>query len=67
MVIVEIEKNNEKAKTSFLGEHRWKEILQAPTLEERERVTRVFPCFHTNNRSVVKDGMRVALPILALF
>ncbi|KAK0246192.1 hypothetical protein EDD85DRAFT_803374 [Armillaria nabsnona] len=56
MVIVEIEKNNEKAKTSFLGEHRWKEILQVPTLEERERVTRVFPCFHTNNRSVVKDG-----------
>ncbi|KAK0465513.1 uncharacterized protein EV420DRAFT_963514 [Desarmillaria tabescens] len=62
MVIVEIEKNNAKGKASFLGEHRWKEFLLAPTPEERERVTRVFPCFHTNNRSVVKDGWhRVAV------
>ncbi|KAK0198789.1 hypothetical protein F5146DRAFT_1020978 [Armillaria mellea] len=56
MVIVEIEKNNQNAKTRFLGEHRWREILRGPTLEEQERFTQVFPCFHTNNRSVVKDG-----------
>ncbi|KAG7452167.1 uncharacterized protein BT62DRAFT_287146 [Guyanagaster necrorhizus] len=62
MVIVEVEKNNTKGKASFLGEHRWKELLLAPTPEERDRVTRVFPCFHTNNRSVVKDGWhRVAV------
>ncbi|KAK0233567.1 hypothetical protein IW262DRAFT_1331113 [Armillaria fumosa] len=63
MVIVEInrpEKEKEKAdaklKARFLGEHRWKEILRAPALEEQERVTRVFPCVLKNNRSVVKDG-----------
>lgn len=52
----EVEKAYVKLKVRFLGEHRWKEILRAPTLEERERVTRVFPCVHQSNRSVVKDG-----------
>ncbi|KAK0481782.1 hypothetical protein IW261DRAFT_1592838 [Armillaria novae-zelandiae] len=58
MVIAEIkkEKENAYAKARFLGEHRWNEILRRPTLEERERVTQVFPCSHNNNRSVVKDG-----------
>ncbi|KAF9029987.1 hypothetical protein BDZ89DRAFT_1064955 [Hymenopellis radicata] len=56
-IIIEIEKRKDNAhKHKLLGEHRWKDMLQNPSLEESGRVSQIFPCWHTNGREVQKDG-----------
>ncbi|KAK0208695.1 hypothetical protein DFS33DRAFT_466256 [Desarmillaria ectypa] len=56
MIIVEIEKNCSKKRETLLGEHRWKEFLLAPSEEEREYISQIFPCLHSTDLALRNDG-----------
>ncbi|PBK76872.1 hypothetical protein ARMSODRAFT_999322 [Armillaria solidipes] len=56
MIIVEIEKNCSKKRETLLGEHRWKEFLLAPSEDEREYISQIFPCLHSTDLALRNDG-----------
>ncbi|KAG5641600.1 hypothetical protein DXG03_004664 [Asterophora parasitica] len=57
MVLIEVDKKypyNER----LLGEHKWSEILNKPTNEEKGRVSQVFHSFYNTGRAAQKDGWK---------
>lgn len=55
MIIIEIMRNFSNF-DRLLGEHRWSEVFQNPTPENRERVSKIFYCKYSTGREVQKHG-----------
>ncbi|KAG7452168.1 uncharacterized protein BT62DRAFT_1071339 [Guyanagaster necrorhizus] len=56
MIVLEIEKNCSSKKETLLGEHRWKEFLMAPSDQERDYISQIFPCLHSTDLALRNDG-----------
>ncbi|KAJ3571741.1 hypothetical protein NP233_g3549 [Leucocoprinus birnbaumii] len=66
MVVAEVSKTFSEFEV-LLGEHSWNRFLQKPTMEEKERKTRVYYSTYSTARDLQKDGWKNILADDALF
>lgn len=57
MVIIEVSRDCPHF-DRILGEHRWSEFLNKPSVEEKGRVTQVYYCTYSTGRIVEKNGWK---------
>ena len=55
MVVIEVSKDGFTDFRRLLGEHRWREVLRAPSRDHAKEVSSIFPCTMSTPRSLQKE------------